>query len=71
MELIIDFDNIEGTGKKEWLLHTLKLMDIDFKAIEKPQTLAQYNEDLSTGDAEIEHGEFLTAEALKIEASKW
>ena len=69
MELI--FYNIEGPGKKEWLLHTLKFMDIGFKAIEKPQTLTQYNEDLAIGDAEIERGEFLPAEALKIEASKW
>jgi hypothetical protein len=71
MELIIDFDNIKDPGKKEWLLHTLKLMGIDFQATEKPQTLAQYNEDLEGGDAEIERGDFKTAEDLKIEARKW
>jgi len=37
MELIIDFDNIKDQDKKEWLLHTLKLMGIGFKAAEKPQ----------------------------------
>ena len=71
MELIIDFDNIKDPGKKEWLLHTLKLMGIGYQALEKPQTLEQYNEDLLAGDAEIERGEFKTAEDLKIEARKW
>ena len=71
MELIIDFDNINDPGKKEWLLNTLKLMGIGFQATEKPQILAQYNEDLAMGNAEIEHGESITAENLKIEASKW
>jgi hypothetical protein len=71
MELIIDFDNITDPGKKEWLLHTLKLMAIGYQALEKPQTLEQYNEDLLAGDAEIEHGDFKTAEDLKIETCKW
>ena len=71
MELIIDFDSIKDPGKKEWLLQTLKLMGIGFQATEKSQTLAQYNEDLEAADAEIERGDFKTAEDLKIEASKW
>ena len=71
MELIIDFDKIKEPGKKEWLLHTLKLMGIGFQATEKPQTPAQYNEDLEAGDAEIERGNFITAQDLKIEARKW
>jgi len=71
MELIIDFDNIKDPVKKEWLLHTLKLMGIKFEATEKSQTLAQYNDDLAAGDAEIERGEFTNAEDLKIEARKW
>jgi hypothetical protein len=71
MELIIDFDNINDHGKKEWLLHTLKLMGIAFQATEKPQTLAQYNEDLAAGDTEIERGDLITAEDLKIQARKW
>jgi hypothetical protein len=57
MELIIDFDNIEDPGKKEWLLNTLKLMGIGFHATEKPQTLEEYNEDLVMGDAEIDRGD--------------
>jgi len=71
MELIIDFDNIKDPGKKEWLLHTLKLMGIGFQATEKPQTLAQYNDDLAAGDAEIERGDLINAEDLKIEVHKW
>jgi hypothetical protein len=71
MELIIDFDNIKDPVKKEWLLHTLKLMGIDFQATEKPQALTQYNDDLKAGDAEIDRGDFKTAEDLKIEARKW
>jgi len=71
MELIIDFDNIKDPGKKEWLLHTLKLMDIGYRATEQPQSLARYNEDVEAGNAEIERGDFTTAEALKIEARKW
>jgi hypothetical protein len=71
MELIIDFDNITDPGKKEWLLHTLKLMGIGYQALEKPQTLEQYNDDLLAGDSEIERGEFKTAEDLKAEVRKW
>ncbi len=71
MALIIDFDNIKDPAKKEWLLHTLKLMGIDYQVLEKLQTLELYNEDLLAGDAEIEQGEFKTVQDLKIEASKW
>ena len=71
MELIIDFDKIESQGKKEWLLHTLKLMGIGFEATEKPQTQAQYNQDVEAGNSEIESGGFITADDLKIEARKW
>jgi hypothetical protein len=71
MELIIDFDKIKDPGKKEWLLRTLKLIGIGFQATERPQTLAQYNDDLEAGNAEIERGDFITAEDLKIEARKW
>lgn len=38
---------------------------------EKPQTLAQYNQDLEIGNEEIERGEFTTADDLKAEASTW
>jgi len=71
MELIIDLDNIKDPGTKEWLLHTLKLMGIGFRAMEKSQALAQYNQDLEAGDAEIERGDFKTADELETEARKW
>lgn len=71
MELIIDFDKIKDNSKKEWLIHTLKLMGIAFKTSEKPQTLDEYNEDLEAGNAEIERGDFINATDLKKEASKW
>ena len=71
MELIIDFDKIKDQDKREWLLRTLKLMEIGFETTERPQTLEQYNEDLLAGDAEIDRGNAITAEDLKIEARKW
>jgi hypothetical protein len=46
-------------------------MGISYQTTEQPQTLAQYNEDLEAGDAEIERGDFKTAEDLKTEARKW
>lgn len=71
MNLIIDFDNIQDSSKKEWLLRTLKLMGIGFHTSEKPQTLDEYNQDLEAGNDEIEKGNFITAADLKKEAGKW
>jgi hypothetical protein len=71
MELIIDFDNIGDTSKKEWLIRTLKLMGIGFHTSEKPQTLQEYNQELEKGDAEIQQGNFITATDLKNEAGSW
>ena len=71
MELIIEIDKIEDASKKEWLLSTLKLMDIKFKTVEKPQSLEEYNLDLDEGNAEIEDGKFISVETLKAEAKKW
>jgi hypothetical protein len=71
MELIIDFDDIQDTSKKEWLLRTLKLMEIGYHTSEKPQTTAEYNQDLEAGNDEIEKGDFITAANLKKEAGKW
>ena len=71
MELIIDFDKIKDPSKREWLINSLKLMQIRFHTTEKPQTIAQYNKDLEKGNAEIEAGEFTTVNNLKSEASKW
>jgi len=71
MEIIIDFDNISNASKKEWLISTLNLMGIGYHTSEQPQTLEQYNQDLEQGNKEIENGDFITAEELKKEISKW
>ena len=71
MEVIIDFDSIGDSSKKEWLLRTLQLMGIAFHTSEKPQTLEEYNHDLDAGNADIEKGDFITASNLKKEAGKW
>ena len=65
MELIIDFDKIKDPSKKEWLITSLKLMQIGFETSERRQTLTQYNEELLKADAEIEEGEFTKAIDLK------
>jgi len=71
MELIIDFDTIKDSSKKDWLLNTLKLMGINFHTTEKPQTLEEYNRDLEEGDAEIEKGNYITNEQLKKQIKSW
>lgn len=71
MELIINFDNIKDSLKKEWLLRTLKLMGIGFQTRETPQTIDEYNEDLERGDAEIDKGNFTTMDDLLKEIDKW
>ena len=59
MDLIIDFDGITDSSKQDWLLRTLKLMGIGYHTAEKPQTLDEYNNDLESGNAEIEKGNFI------------
>ena len=71
MELVIDFDKIKDSSKREWLITSLKLMEIDFQTIEKAQTIDQYNLDLLDGEAEISRGEFITAQDLQAETTKW
>ena len=71
MELIIDFDNIQDASKKKFLLSTLEFLGVKFKTSEKPQTLEEYNEDIEAGNAEIEAGDFISAEDLKRESAKW
>ncbi len=71
MELIIDLDKIKDLSKREWLISSLKLMHIGYQTSDKPQTIAEYNKDLSDADAEVDQGEFMTAADLKAEASKW
>ena len=46
MRLIIDLDKIKDPSKREWLLNSLRLMQIGFHITEKPQIIDQYNNDL-------------------------
>jgi hypothetical protein len=71
MDLIIDFDGITDSSKQDWLLRTLKLMGIGYHTAEKPQTLDEYNNDLESGNAEIEKGNFMANDQLKKEMKSW
>lgn len=71
MHLIIDIDEIKDFSKKEWLINTLKLMNIGFNTFKKRQTANEYNLEISEAEAEIERGEFIEAEDLKKEARSW
>ena len=71
MDLIIDFDGITDSSKQDWLLRTLKLIGIGYHTAEKPQTLDEYNNDLESGNAEIEKGNFTTNDQLKKEMKSW
>ena len=71
MHLIIDIDEIKDNYKKEWLINTLRLMNISFNTMEKRQTIEEYNLDIAEAEAEIERGEYITAEDLKNEARSW
>ena len=71
MDLIIDFDGIKDSSKQDWLIRTLKLMGIGFLTAEKPQILDEYNNDLGSGNAEIEKGNFITNDQLKKDMKSW
>jgi hypothetical protein len=71
MDLIIDFDGIKDSSKQDWLIRTLKLMGIGYHTSEKPQTLDEYNNDLESGNAEIEKGNFITNDQLKKDMKSW
>ncbi len=71
MQLIIDIDSIKEQTKKEWLLNTLKMMNIGSKTADHCQTLDEYNLEISEAETEIERGEFITAEDLKKESTSW
>lgn len=71
MYVIIDIDGIGEVEKKEWLLSSLRFMNIDYRTSESRQTIEEYNADIDEVETAIDKGEFITAEALKIEAQKW
>ncbi len=71
MYVIIDIDATGEGDKKEWLLNSLRFMNIGFRTSESRQTIEEYNHDLDAAEAPINRGEFITAEALKKEAQQW
>jgi hypothetical protein len=46
-------------------------MGTDYQTAKPPQTLDEYNNDLEVGNAEIEKGNFMTNDQLKIEIGSW
>ncbi len=70
MQLIIDIDSIKDTSTKDWLLQTLKLLNIKYDTAER-QTLEEYNKDIEEAEEDIERGDFITAVNLKKEARSW
>jgi predicted transcriptional regulator len=71
MDLIIDFDGITDPTKKDWLLDTLRIMNIKFHTAEKRQTIEEYNQELAEGEADYEKGNFITTDELKKRIKKW
>ncbi|WP_300600230.1 hypothetical protein [Niabella sp.] len=71
MELIIDFDRINDSAKKKFLLETLKFLGVPFKTAGNSQTLEEYNQELEKGDAEIESGKYTTMKDLLKEMERW
>lgn len=71
MYVIIDIDEIGEVDKKEWLLNSLRFMNIGYRISESRQTIEEYNADIDEAETAIDKGEFITAEALKKEAQKW
>jgi len=71
MQLIIDIDSIKDTSTKDWLLQTLKLLNIKYDTAERRQSVEEYNRDIEEAEEDIERGDFVTAENLKKEARSW
>jgi hypothetical protein len=46
-------------------------MDPGYHIVEKPQTTEEYNNDLKSGNAEIEKGNFITNDQLKKDMKSW
>ncbi len=70
MQLLINIDHIKDVSKREWLIDTLKMLNINFETL-KPQSIEEYNKEIEEAEKEIENGNFITAEDLKIQAKSW
>lgn len=69
-QLIINLDDQNNLSKETEILAMLKKMDIDYYTTER-QTVEEYNKELEDAEAEIEKGNFTSADDLKKEAGSW
>jgi hypothetical protein len=68
--LIIDLETENNQAKKDDVLKFLEEMSVEYHTSER-QSLEEYNREIDEAEAEIERGEFITAEDLKKEARSW
>lgn len=68
--LIIDLETENNQAKKDDVLKFLEEMGVEYHTSER-QSLEDYNQEIEEAEAEIERGEFITAEDLKKEARSW
>ena len=68
--LIIDLETENNHAKKDDVLKFLEEMGVEYHTSER-QSLEEYNREIDEAEAEIERGEFITAEDLKKEARSW
>ncbi len=68
--LIIDLETENNQAKKDDVLKFLEEMSVEYRTSER-QSLEEYNQEIDAAEAEIERGEFITAEDLKKEARSW
>jgi hypothetical protein len=62
--------NIDNKKSEKAVKAVLDALGLNYN-VDKPQTLEQYNADLEEGNSEIEKGNFISADQLKAEDSKW
>lgn len=68
--LIIDLETENNQAKKDEVLKLLEKMGVEYKTSER-QSIEEYNREIEEAEAEIERGEFTTADDLKKEARLW
>ena len=68
--LIIDLETENNQAKKDDVLKFPEEMGVEYHTSER-QYLEEYNQEIGEAEAEIERGEFITAEDLKKEVRSW
>jgi hypothetical protein len=69
-QLIINLETENNQAKKDEVLKMLEDMGVEYQTSQR-QSLEEYNREIDEAEAEIERGEFITAEDLKKEARSW